>query len=209
MKMVRTSSYSFAGGLCARSFECHCRSRESRRKPDWSDWRLMSEMFQLIGTRWEVSVDLFAASWNAQLPRSSSLTLKPGAWRVNALSFSWKNLNGYAFPPFLLIKNCLSKVTREGSSLVLVCPIWQSQSWFPLLLELACEIPIIVPSCPNLLLSCLGEHHPLCLTSSFQRSVWKLSGIAIEASVPEKAIKLITAGTRETTLSSSQGSWNI
>ena len=150
--------------------------QESRRKPDWSDWRLSPELFELILGRWEVRVDLFASSWNAQLPRFASWTPQPGGWRVNALSFSWENLNAYAFPPFSLIKNCLSKIVREMSSLVLVCPFWPSQTWFPLLLELACAVPMLFRQEPNQLLSCLGEPHPLCRTGALQLSAWMLSG---------------------------------
>jgi hypothetical protein len=95
---------------------------QSRRKPDWSDWQLAPEEFRLISSRWLISIDLFASSWNAQFPQFVSWMPQPGAWGINALSFSWVDLKAYAFPPFSLIKDCLSKVSREGSSFILVCP---------------------------------------------------------------------------------------
>lgn len=154
---------------------------KSRRKPVWSDWRLATEAFRLIAGRWMVSLDLFASSWNAQLPRFVRWLPQPGIWGINALSSSWRKLQGYAFPPFSLIKDCLSKVSREQSSLVLVCPFWQSQPWFPLLLELAVDVPLMLRPHPKLLQSSLGAQHPLCQGNSFRLTAWKLSGIALEA----------------------------
>ena len=48
----------------------------------------------------------------------------------------------YAFPPFCLIGRCLRKVREEKASLVLVAPIWRSQSWYPALLELLIDLPL-------------------------------------------------------------------
>ena len=133
-------------------------------------------------------------------PQFVSWMPQPGAWVINALSFSWVHLKAYAFPPFSLIKNCLSKVSREGSSLILVCPFWTSQPWYPLLLELASDVPIMFRTHAGLLRSSLGAHHPLCHSNSFRLTAWKLSGIASEAR---------SSGKRETTHSSYQAGWNI
>ena len=99
--------------------------RESRRPVEWSDWMLTPEVFRIFETSWIIDVDLFASSWNAQLPRFVSWTPQPGAWRVNAMSFGWKGLDGYAFLPFPLIDNCLSKMRREESEVILVCRFGQ------------------------------------------------------------------------------------
>ena len=37
------------------------------------------------------------------------------------------------------------------SSIVMVAPVWQNQTWFPMLLELAVELPLLIPHCNNLL----------------------------------------------------------
>ena len=79
-------------------------------------------------------------------------------------------------PPFFLIKNCLSKIRREKSEIILVCPYWPSQPWFPVLLELASSTPAIFRPSENLLLSSLGDPHPLCMKPTFLLTAWKLSG---------------------------------
>jgi len=53
----------------------------------------------------------------------------------NTFHLSWKDLEGYAFPPFSLIGKCLQKVRQEQSTIVLVAPLWQNQTWYPMLLE--------------------------------------------------------------------------
>lgn len=157
--------------------------RESRRGPDWSDWMLDKSMFQLIADKWEVKTDLFASVWNAQLRSFISWKPQPGAQAIDALSLNWTNLKGYAFPPFCLIKNCVAKIVEEETEIVLVVPYWPSQPWFPALLSLACEKPLVFLPCPNLLLSCKGEPHPLCQTKSLTLTAWRLSGKTSENGV--------------------------
>lgn len=70
-----------------------------------------------------MDIDLFAASWNAQLPRFISWNPHPGAFGTNAFAWNWKDFQGYAFPPFGLIPRCLAKVWRDKPSVVLICPV--------------------------------------------------------------------------------------
>lgn len=149
---------------------------ESRRKRDWSDWRLARDVFEIIATRWRVETDLCSLDWNAQLNRFVSLKPQPGACAADALSFSWVGPWGYQFPPFGLIMECLTKIKRERSSVKLVCPLWQSAPWFPILLSLATDIPVVLRPHPRLLLSSLKEPHPLCLTYPFRLTAWRVSG---------------------------------
>jgi hypothetical protein len=75
--------------------------RESRRRIDWSDWQLEPRTFQGLREDWKVSINLFANSWNAQLPKFVSWYPRPGAWVWDANSLNWVELTGaYAFQPF-------------------------------------------------------------------------------------------------------------
>jgi hypothetical protein len=74
--------------------------RESRSEADASDWRLDVNTFRLVANIWRMDTDLFAASWNSQLHRFISWGPQPGAIAANAFSVSWKDVQGYAFPPF-------------------------------------------------------------------------------------------------------------
>ena len=147
---------------------------ESRSAMDASDWMLDKRLFQKIRSLWRVEIDLFASAWNAQLPAFVSWIRQPLALTTNAFSLSWKNRLNYAFPPFSLIPRCLAKIRKEKASVVLVCPLWPSQAWFPLLLELASDIPRLLSPHPSLLTSSLQEPHPL--NDSLILTVWKLSG---------------------------------
>jgi hypothetical protein len=103
---------------------------ESRRPLSSGDRKLDPQSFKAIRAIWEVKVDLFASSWNAQLPIFVSRFPQPGAWNTDALSLNWKALAGYCFPPFNLIPFCLTMVRQEQADIVLVTPYWPSQCWF-------------------------------------------------------------------------------
>jgi hypothetical protein len=121
-------------------------------------------------------VDIFASSWNSQLPRFIAWGPQPGAFAANAFSVHWESIYGYAFPPFSLIFRCLEKIRREKASIVLICPVWTGQPWFPVLLEHACDIPRLLRPSPALLISARGEPHPLLQSVELSLAAWKLSG---------------------------------
>jgi hypothetical protein len=162
--------------------------RESRTSMDSSDWMLDRQVFLSIRSLWELEIDLFANAWNAQLSTFVSWIPQPLALTTNAFSLCWKRRKCYAFPPFSLIPKCLAKVRKEEATLVLVCPFWPSQTWFPLLLELAVDVPRIIRPHPNLLLSSVREAHPL--NNSLILSVWKISGCVSEIELFRKTLSL-------------------
>ena len=135
---------------------------ESRSLGDSSDWKLMPEIIQQINLLWgPLEIDLFASRLTNQLPRYVSWKPDPGAEATDAFSLNWAQHRGYAFPPFVLIGRCLKQVIRQQApSLVIVTPVWEMQSWFPLLLELCVDQPLLLPPNPNLLTRD-QEQHPL------------------------------------------------
>ena len=147
--------------------------RLSRAGQDSSDWRLNPSIFSLLRARWSLRVDLFASSWNKQLDQFVSWGRQPDALAVDAFSLDWTGIGGYAFPPFCLIQRCLMKSLRDQAELTLVTPLWPAQTWFPLLLELACEPALILPRV-QLLLGPTGQPHPL--SESLLLVAWRLSG---------------------------------
>lgn len=149
---------------------------QSRTSLDASDWLLCRSAFRKLMAVWKMDVDLFATKWNAQLPTFVSWMIQPDAFALNAFSLNWGRFKGYAFPPFALIARCLAKLRKEKAELVLVCPLWFSQPWFPLLLNMACDTPLIFRFRPDLLVSCSGAPHPLTINNSLILSAWKLSG---------------------------------
>lgn len=59
--------------------------RLSRSKPDFSDWRLNTDVFQKIASYWRINFDLFAMEWNAQVPTYISWFPQPTTRAVNAI----------------------------------------------------------------------------------------------------------------------------
>ena len=88
---------------------------------------------------------------------SNILQLKPdpGASAVDALAQDWSNTKGYAFPPFCLIGRCLSK--ERVPQIILITPLWHSQLWFPVLMEMITDTPLLLQAIMDLLLDPQGN----------------------------------------------------
>ena len=152
---------------------------ESRFKPDASEWALDAQVFQrLMKIRDPCEIDLFASRLSAKLQIYYSWKPDPGALATDALAQDWRQLRGYAFPPFCLIGRCLAKIQREEvPEILLIAPIWPSQPWYPLLIRMITEIPVILPTFNSLLLNPLQEPHPLVLQGHLQLAAWSVSGL--------------------------------
>jgi len=150
---------------------------ESREIQTSAEWKLKVELFHRIcAYLGPCRTDLFASRLNKQLDRYISWRPDPGAILTDAFQTNWKELEGYAFPPFALIGRCLQKVRVEQSTIVLVAPLWRNQAWFPMLLDLAVELPLLIPHCNDLLLDPKGQPHPLVCSNRLRLTAWKLSG---------------------------------
>jgi hypothetical protein len=171
---------------------------------DTSNWRIDRQTFSRIQALWRVEIDLFASAWNAQLPTFVSWIRQPLALSTNAFSLILKDQFGYAFPPFALIPRCLAKIRKKRASLVLVCPWWPAQPWYPLLLKLAADAPRVLHPLPDLLTNSVRVPHPL--SNSLILTVWKVSGDA-----PRQGpfrVGYCPLANRATTNSSYQSAWN-
>ena len=51
----------------------------------------------------------------------------------------------YCFPPIVLISRLLKKVEREKATVTLVAPLWRNQVWFPQLLRMLKNYPVLLP----------------------------------------------------------------
>ena len=122
-------------------------------------------------------VDLFATADNARLPTFCSRWFHPEAWKVDAFSFPWTELEVYAFPPWSQIHRVLVTLREEDAVMILIAPCWPMRPWFPLLLELLIDLPLRLPESRTLLTQKKGQlwyHDPLHL----HLSAWKISGSA-------------------------------
>ena len=68
------------------------------------------------------------------------------------MTLAWDRQDLYAYPPFGLIQQVLLKVQQEPLCRLLLLAPWQPRApWFPLLLQLTVDIPIILPFSRTLL----------------------------------------------------------
>ena len=150
---------------------------ESRNVRDCSEWKLDRVVFQrLCQILGSPEIDLFASRVSKQLKKYFSWKTDPFSLGRDAFQTSWSQGLNYAFPPFNLIGRVLAKVQREQSNLILITPAWQTQSWFPKLMEMAVAIPVLLPSYENLLSNPKKEIHPLLGNHSLRLLAWKVSG---------------------------------
>lgn len=156
----------------------NCVADEESRTPQSSaEWQLDQVTFcQIVRELGECNVDLFATRLNTKLTQFISWRPDPNAIGTDALQIPWDKYSGYAFPPFCLIGKCLRKAREERASLLLIAPVWRSQPWYPVLLDLLVDYPRLLPSSHRLLTDPFGNPHPLLIAGQLQLAAWKLSG---------------------------------
>ena len=150
---------------------------ESRNFQDKSDWKLSPEVFakicQKLGTP---SIDLFAFRMCHQHLVYMAWKRDPGSQATNAMYQPWTKMFPYAFPPFSLITRVLLKVRKEGNTMILVAPTWQSQAWYSVLLSMCIHNPFLLPHRKDLLLDALGRPHPLLVNQTLRLAAWLIFG---------------------------------
>ena len=86
----------------------------------------------------------------------------PWAQFINALLMNWKPHYFYAFPPFSVLATCLQKIEQDQSIGILIVPMWTTQSWFTLLLNVLTDNPLVLTQTDSLLfLPHSNAVHPL------------------------------------------------
>ncbi len=72
--------------------------------------------------------------------------------------------------PLHLLSLALRKVIREEAQVIAILPWWPRRGWFPLVLQLLVDLPVMLPERDSLLLALDGTEFPLRLAT------WRLSG---------------------------------
>jgi len=157
--------------------------QESRTLRDRCDWMLNPSVFQRIREAMgPLEVDLFASRLTKQLPRFYSWRADPEAAATDAFMQDWSQHRGYANPPWCLIHRCLSKVKMQSARVVLITPLWKTQSWFPIVLELLEDYPRILPTLPDLVVMPAGQEF-IMKQGVPQLIAWPISGNPIHHGV--------------------------
>ena len=106
-----------------------------------------------------------------ELPPSLS---EPRALAVDALSQDWQGRSMYMFSPFPLLNKVIQKLRpTQVAEVVLIAPWWPSQSWFPHLLRLCVEHPLVLPYRRDLLSQ--QDQKYILDGKSYHLHAWRLS----------------------------------
>lgn len=149
--------------------------QESRSLPIETEWSLAPYAFAKIVNYLGIpKVDLFASKDNFKCTKYVSWFKDPNSVAVDAFTTNWGGSLFYAFPPFSLITRVLQKVITDRAEGIVVVPQWPSQPWYPLLLKLSLNTPVILEPSRNLLSSASRQVHPLAATLTL--AAYKVSG---------------------------------
>ena len=86
-----------------------------------------------------------------QLPQFVSPVPNPQAWAVDALSLAWEDLDPCAFPPAAILGKVVEKLQDYSySRMILIATGWPNMPWFWDLVSVSSQIPLCLPSLPNL-----------------------------------------------------------
>lgn len=110
----------------------------SRTKLPFDESTIPLKMFTMIQKRWgKMSVDAFAARHNHQLPQYWTLQQDQTAAAIDAFQQDWRTQGLYLYPPWKLIPRVLKKIKQQKlTDVVLVTPLWPSQYWYPMILQM-------------------------------------------------------------------------
>ena len=181
----------------------------SRYLRDRTDWTLNANVFRVINQHWgPLEVDLFATRFSAQLDQFYSWRADPEAMATDAFTQHWGAIQAFSHPPWCLISRVLMKTQMEKTTVVLITPLWKAQPWFPVLLTMVIDYPILLPDVPDLLIpspncNCpVKDSHP-CLVA------WKVSGnTLLQNKFRQKlATRLILSSWRDNTNANYNSAW--
>ena len=124
---------------------------ESRTLKDRIDCKPNPLLFRAIDqSLGPLEVDLLASCLSTQLPRFFSWRSDPMAEATDAFNQQWRNLKGYANPPWCLMGRVLSQVKNQQAQVILVALVWKGQPWYPILLGMLYNCSWQLPRSPNL-----------------------------------------------------------
>ena len=114
-------------------------------------------------------------------PPLSSWCACPEAEVLDASTRTGATCRGGAMPtppPLEPSRQSAEQSRRQQFTLVLVAPVWKSQLWYPILLEMLEDFPILLPHMEDLIIPTHPEGVPAVLP---QLAAWLISGNASKA----------------------------
>ena len=121
--------------------------RESRVSRRETEWALNKDIFNAITLTLDFvpNIDLFASRLNYQVKPYVAYTPDPRAYAIDAFCLSKRTLQFYAFRPFCLIQRVVQKIKEEQATGLIVVPYWATQAWWPSLMNMLIQKPLLLP----------------------------------------------------------------
>ena len=173
---------------------------ESRVMRDRTDWQLNPIIFQQINRRLgPLEVDLFASRLTAHLPRYFSWRPDPLAEGTDAFLQDWSHILGFANPPWCLLGRVLAQVHIQQAQVILIAPVWKTQPWYPVLLNMLVSMPLLIQRQPQEVF--LEVHRQSPVEVRPQPAVWPISGIDSETKAEQSSALLLASWRTKTSRS--------
>jgi hypothetical protein len=119
----------------------------SRTSNAWTELELHPLAFLHLEMIWGPhTVDLMASQPNCKVDRYFSWRPDPASAGIDVMVQDLRGeQNPYLFPPDPMIPRILHLIRQQGAGpITMVTPLWPAQHWFPLLLELVVDLPVIL-----------------------------------------------------------------
>ena len=104
-------------------------------------------------------MDLFTSHRNLQLPLLFCQTSHPLEAASNSLSHPWVGLYLYAYHPIPLVVRTLIKIREDqAEEAIVITSCWPRTPWYRLLIQMVCDIPLLLPHRWDLLLQFMPDN---------------------------------------------------
>ena len=125
----------------------------SRQIETRTNWTLDKKIFQSVCQRFYTpEVDLFASRLNHQVPKYVSRYPDLGALAVDAFLQNWSKWTCLIHPPVVLLPRVLKQIKEDrATAVLLIAPNWTRQPWFPDLIQMLVDLPLLLPQRQSLL----------------------------------------------------------
>ena len=120
---------------------------ESRKSRKEIEWALDQQVYMkgITKLHFAPGIDPFALRLNYKVKPFVAYQPDPEAMAINAFTVIWEKYSFYAFPPFSLTQQVLSKIQEEKSTGLLVVSKWPTQPWRPHLMRMLIPPPLLSP----------------------------------------------------------------
>ena len=166
--------YEHRAGLSDYIQEADYLSRRGWTHVDWVlSWDLYHKALHLFKLR--PTTDLFASRSNAKTARYFSWEPEHQALGQDCFKHRWDRRGTlYAFPPPIVLGKLLRKAAQDRvHRLIVVAPTWTSAPWWPSMLQMAVEPPLVLPTAASTTWNPVGAP---AFHGKWHLAVWLLSG---------------------------------